>query len=67
MTTSLYTKSKAQWVADQLNFILAENPNESYKTIWEIFCYQSGTDEDSQGIEAYVFDNWVNYQKSLVK
>lgn len=66
MKTSFYIQAKAQHTANELNRIADENPNESYRTIWDIFCYQNDVDESSEGVEAYVFDNWVKYKKSLV-
>ena len=67
MKTSFFTKAKAQHTANELNRIADEYPQDNYRTIWEIFCHQNEVDYSSEGIEAYVFDNWVKYKKSLVK
>ena len=52
--------------------VLNDNAGESYRTIWEIYCYQQDLNEDSQGRESKLFDMWVDYKtfgnikKSLV-
>ena len=52
--------------------VLADNPGEGYRTIWEIYCWQQDLNEDSQGREAKLFDMWIdqrtfgNIKKSLV-
>jgi len=42
--------------------VLNDNAGESYRTIWEIYCYQQDLNEDSQGREAKLFDMWVDYK-----
>ena len=52
--------------------VLNDNAGESYRTIWEIYCWQQDLNEDSQGREAKLFDMWIDYKtfgnikKSLV-
>jgi hypothetical protein len=58
-------KVKASQVVCDLNRILGENPNEKFRTIWEIFCYQNGVDESNEGIESIVFDGWSHNIKLM--
>jgi hypothetical protein len=37
----------------------------SRKTIWEIFCHQNNIDEESNGLEAQVFDSWCDIWLNL--
>ena len=60
-------RNKATEIVAELNRVFDEYPEENFRTIWDIYCYQNGVDEKSEGIEAVVFDGWVENIKLLRK
>ncbi len=63
-----------QEIINDLFRVVRENDTEHFptyrttlsrKTIWEIFCHQNSIDEESNGLEAQVFDSWCDIWLNL--
>jgi hypothetical protein len=58
-----------QELFDIFDSISESYPEDSHRTIWEIFCHQNDVDYDcdDDDFEAVVFDEWVDKKENLVE
>ncbi len=51
-------------ILNNLDIISDEYPEDSFRTIWEIYCFQYSIDyDDDDTIHAKTFDIWVEQKK----
>jgi hypothetical protein len=43
---------------NEFDRVSSENPTESKRTIWDIFCFQNNIDESSESFISETFDTW---------